>query len=132
MGPRFISAEGNANGSSYIYAINLQWGRASSARKAPTRIPGGIARGPSMGPRFISAEGEATASKRTPRASPSMGPRFISAEGGVEKDGVGIAAMPSMGPRFISAEGTIYVTETATHMALQWGRASSARKAVYT
>ena len=81
MGPRFFSAEGDPPADKEKRNLVLQWGRASSARKALGCGPLRGLRLPSMGPRFFSAEGIVNRSDGARIQDPSMGPRFFSAEG---------------------------------------------------
>ena len=153
MGPRFISAEGDSNVHCWRQGMPLQWGRASSARKArfqknsraPPRTFNGAAlhqRGrrcdeqgrpagtqPSMGPRFISAEGDLTSYAW--RVTPYL--QWGRASSARKADGVAIAAggliALQWGRASSARKAYSFGTITANANILQWGRASSARKA---
>src|SRR5947209_1837007 len=105
MGPRFISAEGGTYRGGPLALVKLQWGRASSARKAASKHAELRETSASMGPRFTSAEGHIVNNVHNKSTAASMGPRFISAEGDPATGFTVQFTGASMGPRFISAEG---------------------------
>src|ERR1700761_9580224 len=176
MGPCFVSTEGGDIGpdgvcsttfnggvlrqhgrqscgiTHFLPINNLQWGRASSARKADAATAYLKQHfEPSMGPCFVSTEG---------RGSPFARIRQETFNGAVLRQHGRQARQcirnrgrkPSMGPCFVSTEGTWILTVTRSPhpfngavlrqhgrqnlnrehyrtVRLQWGRASSARKA---
>jgi len=129
MGPGFISPEGLLTAVGMFQSFMLQWDRASSARKAS-----GI---PSYSDADILLQWDRASSARKAGAQPggrhrhaaSMGPGFISPEGGDGEEVGSHCVVASMGPGFISPEGQILQDWSNAKGALQWDRASSARKA---
>src|SRR6185312_2870853 len=129
MGPGFISPEGLLTAVGMFQSFMLQWDRASSARKAS-----GI---PSYSDADILLQWDRASSARKAGAQPggrhrhaaSMGPGFISPEGGDGEEVGSHCVVASMGPGYISPEGQILQDWSNAKGALQWDRASSARKA---
>src|ERR1041384_6932298 len=107
MGPCFISTEGDSHPLFRDQYHRLQWGRASSGRKALTDSHEElIAHFASMGPCFISTEGAIAVAARAADSGCFNG-----------------AVLHQHGRHWIGRGSRI------TIQALQWGRASSARKA---